>query len=338
MNDKICLNSHTIKENEIWYAVKHINKNIRMNSRSGGVFTAISDYVLESGGRIYGCKTTEDFLAIHTYADTKEERDDFRGSKYIQSDMGDTFENVLKDLKENRKVLFSGTPCQVAALKKYVTITCADYQKNLILLDIVCHGVPSPKVWKSYLRWIEEKKHKEISIVEFRNKRNFGWADHVESIYFKDGSVFHGTYFRYLFYRHSILRPACYKCPYKGEYYSDITIADCWGIERVNNEFNDNQGVSLVIVNSEVGKTIFEKIKNDLEIIKCNSKDMLQEPLCKPCKEPENRQMFWDDFNNLKFEKIIKKYARDSFGVRTKRMVKRFLHKGGIYDKLRVNR
>ena len=98
------------------------------------MFTAISDYVLESGGRIYGCKTTEDFLAIHTYADTKEERDDFRGSKYIQSDMGDTFENVLKDLKENRKVLFSGTPCQVAALKKYVTITCADYQKNLILL------------------------------------------------------------------------------------------------------------------------------------------------------------------------------------------------------------
>jgi hypothetical protein len=302
------------------------------------VFTAISDYVLDAGGRIYGCKTTDDFSAIHTYADTKEERDCFRGSKYIQSDMGDVLKNVLKDLKSGRIVLFSGTPCQVAALKKYVIISCPDFQKNLILLDIVCHGVPSPKVWKSYLGWIEEKKNKKISAIEFRNKKIFGWADHVESIYFKDGSVFHSTYFRYLFYRHSILRPSCYKCPYKGEYYSDITIADCWGIEKMDNAFNDNQGVSLVIINSEVGKIIFEKIKSNLEIMECKAKDMLQEPLCKPCKEPEDRQKFWNDFNSLKFEKIIKKYARDSFRVRTKRMAKRLLHKGGVYDKFKVNR
>ncbi len=338
MNDKACLIGHTIKENETWYAVKHINEKIRLDSRSGGVFTAISDYVLESGGRIYGCKTADDFIAIHTYADTKEERDTFRGSKYIQSDMGDTFKNVIKDLKSGRIVLFSGTPCQVAALRRYVTISCPNSQKNLILLDIVCHGVPSPKVWKCYLNWIEGKKKKEISAVEFRNKKDFGWADHVESIYFKDSSVFHSTYFRYLFYRHSILRPSCYKCPYKGEYFSDITIADCWGIEKMNTTFHDNQGVSLVIINSEVGENIFQKVRTNLEIMECKAKDMLQEPLLKPCKEPDNRQEFWNDFNSLKFEKIIKKYAKDSFKVRIKRVLKRFLHKGGIYDKYKVNR
>lgn len=338
MNNNINLSYHRIEKNEIWYAVKHRNNNIRLNSRSGGVFTAVSDYVLEVGGRIYGCKITDGFLASHSWADTKEERDAFRGSKYIQSDMGNTFRNISEDLKNGKLVLFSGTPCQVAAIRRYVTIACEDYLENLILLDIVCHGVPSPKIWQSYLKWIEEKKRKKISSVNFRNKKDFGWADHVESIYFSDGSVFHSTYFRYLFYRHLILRPACYQCPYKGKYYSDITIADCWGIEKSEDQFDDDQGVSLVILNSKVGKAVFEKIGNDLEMIECDSQDMLQELLCRPCNRPDEREKFWKDYNSLEFTKIIKKYARDTCKVRLKRVIKKMLHRGGKYDKFKVNR
>ena len=187
------------------YAVRHLNEEVRAASRSGGIFTALSDVALAEKGVVYGCVLTEDFQAIHVRAEDAETRDRMRGSKYIQSRMGDTFLQVRKDLQEGRKVLFSGTPCQVAGLKSFL----GKANDNLLCVDIVCHGVPSPAVWKKYLDWQEKRNKSKVTEVDFRNKQDFGWKSHIETLKMEKGISISSSVFRVLFYKHSILRPAC---------------------------------------------------------------------------------------------------------------------------------
>ena len=148
------------------YAVKHKDEATRAASKSGGVFTALSDQVLSNDGVVYGCILTDDFCAVHIRTDNMEQRNKMRGSKYIQSKLEDTFKNIKIDLDMGRSLLFSGTSCQVAGLRKYLGKEYA----NLFCVDIVCHGVPSKKVWHAYLRWQEQRKHSKVTNVDFRNK------------------------------------------------------------------------------------------------------------------------------------------------------------------------
>lgn len=202
---------------------------------------------------------TDDFTAIHVRADSKDGRDRMRGSKYIQSSMGDTYKDVKRDLLDDRKVLFSGTSCQVAGLKSFL----GKEYSNLLCIDIVCHGVPSPAVWKKYLMWQEEKNHGKTITVDFRNKTDFGWRDHKEKLSMDNGQVINSTVFMSIFYSHLALRPYCYECSYKTIMHpGDITIADYWGIEEAAPEFDDNIGVSLVLVNNDVGEKVFESVKD----------------------------------------------------------------------------
>ena len=184
------------------YAVKHKDEATRAASRFGGIFTALSDQVLSNGGVVYGCVLTDDFDAVYIRADNAEERNRMRGSKYIQSKLGNTFKNVKADLDARRSVLFSGTSCQVAGLKKYLG---KEYD-DLFCVDIVCHGVPSKKVWNAYLRWQEQKNHSKVAGVNFRNKREFGWRDHVETLYFENGKSTSSRVFKDLFYGHTVLQ------------------------------------------------------------------------------------------------------------------------------------
>lgn len=302
------------------YAVKHINEDIRAASRSGGVFTALSDLILKDGGIVYGCVLTEDFTAVHIRAESEVERNLMRGSKYIQSKLGNTFENVKKDLLTGRKVLFSGTSCQVHGLKRFLR---TDYH-NLFCVDIVCHGVPSKKVWLEYLCWQERKNHSKVVGVDFRNKKNFGWHDHVETIYFENGKFESSRIFKNLFYGHTILRPSCYECPYKSVMHpGDITIADYWGIENAAQEFDDDKGVSLVLVNNEVGENIFEQVKDELVWKQTELKDSMQPPLKEPFPKPKNRKQFWNDFQDKSFTYVTKKYG----GIGLKHDIKKFLRK-----------
>ena len=299
-------------KSEMWpqvYAVKHNNLETRMASRSGGIFTAITDYILSKNGVVYGCILNESFEAIHVRAETVEERNRMRGSKYVQSNMGDIFLQVQKDLKSERLVVFSGTSCQVDGLKAFLG---KDYDK-LFCIDIVCHGVPSPLVWKKYLEW-QEKKHGTCIAVDFRNKKDFGWAAHVESLVMKqkdkDTVKIDSSVFTKIFYEHSVLRPSCYHCPYKSIHHpGDITIADYWGIDEAAPGFNDNKGVSLVLVNNESGIAMFEQVKNDITWQKTKIEDSLQPPLVKPFEQPKKREEFWQDFQNSKFDKVAKKYG-----------------------------
>lgn len=301
------------------YAVKHKNEEIRKQSRSGGIFTAVSDLFFEENGIVYGCILNNSFEAQHFRAENSVDRDRMRGSKYIQSDMGNIFNQVKEDLISGKKVLFSGTSCQVAGLKAFLQ----KKYDNLLCVDIVCHGVPSPLVWKKYLEW-HEKKHKGIcKEVDFRNKKDYGWAAHVESLKIqKKGKEIKVDcqIFKNLFLGHTILRPSCYQCPYKDIMHpADITIGDYWGIEKVAPEFNDNRGVSLVLINNDVGYTYFNKVMNDVNFIATNIEDSIQPALQLPFKEPDNRIDFWNDFYKSSFNKIAKKYG--GYGIK-KQLVK----------------
>lgn len=291
------------------YAVKHKKLETRMASRSGGIFTAISDSLLSQNGVIYGCVLNESFEAVHVRAENAEERDRMRGSKYVQSNLGDTFRQVQNDLKDNRLVLFSGTSCQVDGLHSFL----GKKYNNLFCVDIVCHGVPSPLVWKKYLEW-QQKRNGTCVAVDFRNKRDFGWAAHIESLTMeqKNGETVQidSSVFTKIFYEHSVLRPSCYHCPYKDiTHPGDITIADYWGIDEAAPGFNDNKGVSLVLINNEKGAAMFEKIKGDLTWQQTKIEDSLQPPLVKPFEQPDSREEFWQDFQRYPFEKMAKKYG-----------------------------
>ena len=199
----------------------------------------------------------------------KDERTAFKGSKYIQSHMNNTIKSVISDLKDNKKVLFSGTACQVAG----VNSVAKENTNNLYTCDLICHGVPSERVFKDYLKYIEEKYNKKIKEFIFRDK-SFGWHSHIETIIFEDGTKISLEYFKRLFYRHNILRLSCYECNYANTHRpADITIADFWGVDELFPEFDDDKGVSLVIINSEKGKKLFNKVKDRLEVINVSIDD-----------------------------------------------------------------
>lgn len=288
------------------YAVQHLESSVVEASRSGGIFTALSDYVLDQCGVVYGCVLTEDFKAVHVRADDEVGRNAMRGSKYIQSKLGDTFGSVKTDLETGSEVLFSGTSCQVAGLKKFLG---KEYD-NLFCVDIVCHGVPGTVVWEKYLEWQEKRANAKVTAVDFRNKKDFGWRAHIETLIFDNGKQVSSPIFKNLFYGHTILRPSCYECPLKSVMHpGDITIADYWGIEKAAPEFDDNRGVSLVLVNGEKGEAVFEAVKNTLRWKETRLEDSIQPPLKAPFPKPENRELFWRDLQSKKFCYVANKYG-----------------------------
>lgn len=302
------------------YAVQHIDENVRAASRSGGIFTAISDHILKQGGIVYGCVLTESFEAVHIRTENQTDRNRMRGSKYIQSKLNDSFQSVRCDLENGKRVLFTGTSCQIAGLKGYLR---KEYE-NLLCVDIVCHGVPSPKVYMRYLAWQEEKTPSNIVSVDFRNKKDFGWRAHIETIYFENGMTVSSKVFTNLFYGHAILRPSCYECPFKSVMHpGDITIADYWGIEKAAPKFDDNKGVSLVLVNNERGEKVFNSTKEQIKLQETRIEDSMQPPLKAPFPKPENREQFWTDFKSKDFGYIARKYG--GYGIFNK--IKRLMRK-----------
>lgn len=308
-------------EKPIVYAVKHKDLKIRLNSRSGGIFTAISDCFLNDGGVVYGCILDANFDAVHVRADNKAERDRMMGSKYIQSNIGDTFKKVRQDIDSGKKVLFTGTSCQVAGLLKYI----GKHEPNLFCIDIVCHGVPSPKVFHKYIEWQEKKVGSKFVGIDFRNKKDFGWNTHIETLTFENGMKVSSEIFKNLFYEHQCLRPSCYKCIYKSIVHpGDITIADYWGIDKAAPGFNDNKGVSLVLINNISAKELFDKL-TDIEYRECRIEDSMQPPLKAPFPEPKDRADFWKDFENRDFNYIAAKYGKNDILHRTKQLIKKIL-------------
>lgn len=244
------------------HAARHKDDGVLASSQSGGVFTALSDVVLSESGVIYGAVMGDDFTVSHIRAASRSDRDRMRGSKYVQSSMNDTFLAVRDDLKSGRKVMFTGTPCQIAGLKSYIPLSL---QENLILVDFICHGVPSPAVWKAYVdTW---RRKGEIVKADFRDKGIAGWKDHRESFTYGDGRKISSETFKVLFYKNIMLRHSCGSCRYDlVERESDIVIADFWGVSEVLPEMDGDEGTSMTFCRTDKGRRLFESATRHLDV------------------------------------------------------------------------
>ena len=262
---KICSNNPNENQNEIQvYAAKNKNDSQRLNSTSGGIFKALAeDVITKKGGVVFGVKFDENLHAIHDYATTLEKCQQFSFSKYIRSDLKDSYKKVEKFLKDDKYVLFTGTPCQNYGLKMYLR---KEYKK-LLLCEIICHSNPSPKVFNIYKKNIENDNNKKINNYYFRSKnKKMGNQPYVE---FQDGSTKKYTVFNKAFGEMLISRPSCQNCKFCDlNRKSDITIGDFWGIDEVSPKMNDNLGVSLLCINSPKGAEEFERIKSQIDFVK----------------------------------------------------------------------
>lgn len=299
----------------IAYGARHKDIEEVMRSRSGAVFVAISDYILDRGGVVYGAGYADHFRVIHKRATTKEERDEFRGSKYVQSDMNTVFKEVKRDLKDGLIVLFSGTPCQTSGLNSFVG---KNLRKNLILVDIVCHGVPSPAIWDDYISLIESKSKSTVIDVDFRNKKQYGWEDHKETYRLANSpSVWQQytinsqgkwkTWYTKTFYDHIMFRHSCGNCHYcNTQRPSDITIADFWGWQKQDSNINsDNKGLNLVLINTPIGQNLFDAISDKLEVIDASPDAYMQPNLRTPSRIHGKRLKFESDYMKKGFAYIF---------------------------------
>ena len=292
------------------YAARHKDMEEMETSRSGAAFIAISDYILEQGGVVYGAGYTDHFRVVHKRATTKEERNEFKGSKYVQSDMTGVFRQVKKDLRDGLTVLFSGTPCQTSGLHSYVG---KRLRENLFLVDIVCHGVPSPFMWRDYIAYLEKKQGAPIVWVNFRDKQKYGWKAHRETFKFKNGGG--KMSFTFLFYKHIMFRKSCGSCHFcNTKRPSDITIADFWGWEKTDPKFNaDNKGCSLVLVNTEKGRKLFEAVKDRMNTVPAELENCLQPNMRHPSVIHPKRDQFEKEYAKKGFKYVYFKYGEEGW-------------------------
>lgn len=292
---------------ESFAAINH-NEDIRLKSSSGGTFSLLAEYVINEGGVVFGAIFNKKWEVVHGYAETIENISQFRGSKYVQSRIGENYIKAKQFLDAGRKVLFSGTPCQIAGLKLFLR---KDYS-NLLAVDIICHGVPSPMVWGNYVEQI--KTAYPITAISMRDK-TIGWKEFGMNISSLKCNICNETLsnniYLQVFLRNLCLRPSCYKCPtLSGKSKSDITIADFWGIQHLHPDFDDDKGCNLVLINSEKGLNLFNKLECDKIETDFNTAIKYNPSYFKSVAEPKYRKYFFDNFDKYGFEvyqKILKK-------------------------------
>lgn len=295
------------------YACWSKDNEIRSCSTSGGIFSELANYVFEHDGIVYGVRLQEDGKkAFHFRGTDKNALCEMRGSKYVQSDVGNSFQDVYRDLSEEKLVLFSGTPCQIAGLRKYL----GKEYPNLICCDLVCHGVPSPKIYQDYLEYMEKKYNDKPQKIWFRDKSK-GWEEFCMKIQFHNGKIYkNSTYKDYYirgFLRNLYLRPSCHECAYTStDRVSDLTIADFWGYRRESWKARDtDEGISMCMINSEKGKNIYDCISNRMVSYKKTVEEAVAGNQClNRCFEASPlRKDFWRDYHQYGYTYVAEKYC-----------------------------
>lgn len=261
------------------YAAINADEQTRFDSTSGGVFTLLSHWVLDRGGIVFGASYDKDFNVVHCAVEAEKDLNKLRGAKYAQSKLGDTFRQVQVCLKAGRYVLFSGTPCQVGGLVSYL----GKGYERLILVDLICHGVPSPKVWQHYVNYRREQDaygEKPISI-NLRSKQT-GWPGYSIRFYYPEGTVYSAPnsedpYLRG-FVGNLYLRPSCHDCQFKGiTRQSDFTLGDYWGVWSQLPEYHDGKGTSLVLLHTEKASAIWKDLSAKMRFSKVNPSEALMD-------------------------------------------------------------
>lgn len=348
--EKVCpvLNQDEERIPEKVYAAKHEDDEIRMKSSSGGIFTLLAEHVIDDGGVVFGARFNEKWEVIHDYTESKEGLAPFRGSKYVQSNIRESYKQVADFLKEGRKVMFTGTPCQVAGLKKYLR---KDYD-NLLTVDFICHGVPSPMVWRKYLDEeiysqyevngsVQENSSKlspVLTSVNFRDKST-GWKKYSVAFKYTNiaadeerniviSSIFTDNTFMKAFLSNLSLRPSCYSCPAKsGKSGSNITIGDFWGLENVISGLDDDKGMSLIcindynILNADVTDVIRDKKRVDFFSSINENSCML-----KSVNKPINRKFFFNCLTGYNIKTSLQKATSARCLCRLQRILYRGLY------------
>lgn len=327
---KFCANNVTENKYDIKaYAAKNINKKDRLNSTSGGMFYLLAQYTIEKNGVVFGVKYDEDLKVTHDYSETLQGCREFSISKYVRSDLNNSYQKVKKFLLDDRHVLFTGTPCQVYGLKTYLN---KEYEK-LILCEIICHANPSPKIFDMYIKNREKENDKKIKKIYFRSKeQDMNFGPYLEFI---DGTKKIDNLFNVSFTSQLINRPSCNNCQFVDvNRKSDFTIGDFWGIDKVFPEFNDKQGISLLTVNSQKASSIFNEIKQNIEYKESNLNIAFKDNHHSNIPVNKNRFEFFNkistgEINEKNITKYLKKYTN-------KPLYRRILNKAkGLLSKIK---
>lgn len=349
------------------YAGWNTYEKVRLASSSGGVFFSLAKRIIDEGGIVFGAKFNKKWEVVHSYADTTEGIKEFIGSKYVQSKIGNCYLYAEKFLKAGRKVLFSGTPCQIAGLKRFLR---KDYADLLLTVDVVCHGVPSPGIWKEYLNHITRPKGAskntesqtslismdEIPSIEgisFRDKR-LGWEKYGIAILYaapkggknsesqssiskdkRDSELFesHGeNIFMQGFLKDLYLRPSCYECPAKcGKSHSDITLADFWGIKKYYPNLYSEEGISLILSKTERGERSLNDSAIRLHPVSYADAVINNPAIEKSAVKPQIYESFWKYFEKDGIHAISK-----TIQMTRPSMIKRcFIKLWHLYNKIK---
>lgn len=286
------------------YAFKHSSEDIRRSSTSGGAFSALAEMVLEQGGVVFGASLMPNMSVDHRMIDIFEDLALLRGSKYLQSNTGNTFQQAKKELASGRFVLFAGTPCQISGLKRYLgEYADSDY---LLTCDIICHGVSSPMIWREYVKYKENIYGGKVTAACFRDKFGYGWSSCKETITVCSEKFASDDYTK-IFYDHEAMRPSCYHCCFTNlDRIGDLTLGDFWGVDTAHPEIYDEIGVSLILVNSKKGRILLNGIGTKGKITPAKVSETRQPQLYKPVKEPATRPWFWRIYYSKGIEGVIK--------------------------------
>ena len=315
--EKVCPELHVneLKKNDYEQPVTlaAINKNmrIRWDSTSGGAFSALADIMYGQGGYVSGAVYNEDFSVSNFISNNPADLVRLRSSKYLQSNAEGLYRNIRDLLRNGEKVLVCGTPCQMAALRSFLR---KDYD-NLIIVDFICRGVSSPKVYRKYLDSLERRYGGKVVYVKAKNKE-LGWRNLTRKVVFDNGKVYYGVRmdddFRRGYHTNVFCRPSCYVCQYKGfPRMADITIADYWGIEKVDKNLDNNIGTSMILLNSKKGKAYFDLVKDKLEWEYTKFESILPGNIAlrKPIEPAKiNRKLFFEDLDKGTFDDVVRKY------------------------------
>ena len=281
------------------------NERVRYSSSSGGIFPLLAEYVLEQKGVVYGAGYNGRMEVVHREANNLEQLEMLKRTKYVQSNMQNIFCNIRRHLKENRWTLFCGTPCQARALRLFLD---QEYDK-LIIVDLVCYGVPSPGIWDDYVRYLEKKHHGKMTDFSFRDKRA---KDHGHSYaYVIGGAEYTGPLsqdrFCRMYFCNFTLRPSCHSCKFcTVERDSDFTIGDFWGIENVRPQLGDGMGTSMVILHTDKAGKIWEQIQEAVDWFECEKENLLQPRLIEPSRKARARKLYMMLYRALPFSLFIR--------------------------------
>lgn len=337
--ESVCPTLNPLPQNKAFesYAVKHKNKQVRINSSSGGLFSALAQAVITDGGYVCGAAFDDDFYVRHIIVDKLEDIALLRGSKYVQSDLDNCFFEIYKLLSESKTVLFSGCPCQCSALKVY--LNQKKYTGNLFIIDFICHGILSRTLFQEYLFDLQSKKKSPVKEFNFRSKQ-YGWIDSGPTISFESGKrctwpLYEDTYMQGYF-QGLCMRESCYTCQYKNFHSgSDLTMGDFWGAETLIPKFYDNIGVSLCCIQTEKGSRLFNQAKKELEVeaVSLGVLTKYNKGLITPFEKGLKNKDFYQLAEEKGYYSALKSITGISFLERIKRYYRKFKRKIRKYDK-----